>query len=61
MPISMTLRIFGTNLLGKYLLQLTSGNVLPWDPFRLYCFRAFGTETFEILIVMVVPSARLVN
>jgi hypothetical protein len=38
MPISMTWRIFGTNLLGKYLLQLTSGNVLPWDPFRLYCF-----------------------
>jgi hypothetical protein len=22
-----------SNLLGKYLLQLTSGNVLPWDPF----------------------------
>jgi hypothetical protein len=38
-----------------------SGNVLPWDPFRLYCFRDFGTKTFEILFVMVVSSARLVN
>ena len=54
MLISMTWQIFGTNLLVKYLLQLISGNVLPWDPFRLYYFRAFGTETFEILIVMVV-------
>ena len=55
--VNMTCRIS----LGKYLLQLTSGNVLPWDPFRLYCFRALGTKTFEILFVMVVPSARLVN
>jgi hypothetical protein len=31
--------------------------VLPWDPFRLDCFRALGTKTFEILFVMVVPSA----
>jgi hypothetical protein len=56
MPITMTWRIFGTSLLGKYLLQLTSGNVLPWDPFRLYCFRAFGMKTFEILFVLVVGT-----
>ena len=61
MLISMTWQIFGTNLLVKYLLQLISGNVLPWDPFRLYCFRALDTKTFEILFVMVVPSAWLVN
>jgi hypothetical protein len=29
---------------------------VPWDPFQLYCFPDFGTKTFEILFVMVVPS-----
>jgi hypothetical protein len=33
--------------------------MLPWDPFRLYCFRAFGRKTFEILFVMVVPWQHL--
>jgi hypothetical protein len=60
-PNARTLRIKKQNRRAEGTTDMNKRMNQHWDPFRLSSFRDFGRKTFEILFVMVVPLARLVN